>query len=65
MATRTDGNTKRATTNTVTAMRRSAQSRQCPKCQRKSALKRYDDGTYSGVFCRWDDCDYKRLSGEI
>lgn len=42
------------------AMKRSAESRQCPKCGRKSAIKRLpaDDRYESVRWCRWDDCDY-------
>lgn len=49
MATYNDGNVRKATANTVTAMRRSAERRQCPECGRKSAMVRTDDGR----FCRW------------
>ena len=37
-------------------MQRSAERRQCPKCDRKAALIREDFGTY----CRW--CDYEKLA---
>lgn len=51
MATRLDGNVRKATANTVTSMRRSAESRRCPKCQRKSALRR--DAEMRATYCRW------------
>jgi hypothetical protein len=46
---------------TQKAMRKSASDRQCPKCQRKSALKyhSFGDGT-SVTYCRWQDCEYER-----
>lgn len=51
MATYLDGNRRRATPNTVTAMKRSAESRKCPECGRKSAL-RYDV-ELGASYCRW------------
>jgi hypothetical protein len=51
MATRLDGNVRKATANTVTAMKRSAASRQCPECGRKSAL--VHDAEYRQTACRW------------
>jgi hypothetical protein len=46
------------------AMSRSAERRQCPKCNRKSALVRLprdlDRGYASMTYCRWADCDYER-----
>ncbi len=43
-------------------MRRSAESRRCPKCQRKSALVRLPrtDEFLAMTYCRWNDCDYER-----
>ena len=55
MATYLDGNVRKATANTVTAMKRSAATRRCPECGRKSALIR--DHEYRQTACRW--------SGEI
>lgn len=55
MATFQNGNRRSATQNTVTSMKRSAESRQCPKCRRKSALIREVD-TEAGTIitiCRW------------
>lgn len=60
MATYTDGGRSRATPNTVTAMKRSAEARRCPTCKRKSALVRPPDG---GTYCRWEDCSYERTTG--
>jgi len=57
MATYLDGNVRKATPNTVAAMRRSAASRQCPKCKRKSALKFVSDADGFGSICRWEGCD--------
>lgn len=44
MATYQSGNVRKATSNSVKAAERSAKSRQCPKCGRKSALKHYSGG---------------------
>lgn len=62
MATRQDGNVRKATTNTVKAMERSAKSRQCPKCGRKSALVTYSDDLMFGRACRWEDCNYESMT---
>lgn len=51
MATYLDGNVRKATANTVKAMTRSAERRQCPKCGRKSALVR--DTEMRATYCRW------------
>ena len=61
MATYLDGNVRKATANTVAAMRRSAERRRCPECDRKSALSRYDEDDGFGWYCRWDDCGYDRI----
>jgi len=45
-------------------MKRSAASRQCPKCGRKSAMvrikpeDRYDEFV-PYAYCRWEDCGYE------
>lgn len=44
--------------NIAAAQRASATARQCPKCERKAALIRYSDDMFSGMYCRWPDCDY-------
>lgn len=62
MATRRDGNVKKATANTVNAMERSASSRQCPKCGRKSAMKFHADDLMFGSACRWADCGYENMT---
>lgn len=62
MATYKDGNVHRATPNTVTAARRSAENRRCPKCGRKSALVHLSEPTQFGRACRWDDCDYASMT---
>lgn len=64
MATRLDGNVRKATANTVTAMVNSARVRQCPKCGRKSALVRVSEDWGYGSYCRWKyetppRCDYE------
>lgn len=68
MATYLDGNVRKATANTVTAMKRSATNRRCPECGRKSALIR--DAEYRQTACRWSAetgkdgkplCTYARL----
>jgi hypothetical protein len=61
MSTYTSGGVSRATTNTVKAMARSAESRQCPKCDRKSALKFVSDEHGFGHVCRWQDCGYEHI----
>jgi len=61
MATNTSGGNSRATRNTQIAMTFSAESRRCPKCNRKSALKFHTDDYSYGTFCRWDDCTYTNL----
>jgi hypothetical protein len=53
MATYQDGNVRKATANTVKAMHRSAESRKCPECGRKSALKFLSDEVKFGRYCRW------------
>ena len=60
MATYLSGNVRKATANTVKAMERSAGARQCPKCDRKSALKRVSDELMYGTACRW--CDYESIT---
>lgn len=63
MATRLDGNVRKATPNTVTAMRRSAEMRRCPKCKRGSALVHVGDQDILSA-CRWAEqgkCDYVSL----
>ena len=52
---------RKVRTGTKLAMRRNAATRQCPKCERKSALKsqRFGDGT-GVIYCRWQDCDYEK-----
>lgn len=37
----------------------SAESRRCPKCRRKSAIKREVVPGQVIAYCRWDDCDYE------
>jgi ribosomal protein S27AE len=57
MATFQDGGRRRATANTVTAMKRNADRRRCPKCGRGAALVRLEDV----IACRWGlegKCDY-------
>lgn len=61
MATYQSGNVRKATPNTVTAMVRSAESRRCPKCRRKSALKFHSDDTCFGHYCRWADCGWSGI----
>lgn len=63
MATFQDGGRRRATTNTVKAMERSAAARQCPKCGRKSALSRVSDEWQFGHYCRW--CGYENITQRI
>ena len=56
MATTKGSNTNKATANTKAAMSRSAANRQCPNCERKSAMKFVSDEYGFGSACRW--CDY-------
>jgi Zn ribbon nucleic-acid-binding protein len=58
MATRLDGNVRKATANSVKAAQRSAESRKCPECQRKSAMVYFNDGVVAGSECRW--CGFAR-----
>lgn len=62
MARFTSGGVSKATANTITAMRRSAESRRCPKCGRGSALKFHSDEYGFGSYCRWPDCGYERIT---
>ncbi len=41
---------------------RRAESRRCPKCQRKSALKIVVHYGQAVSYCRWDDCDYENAT---
>lgn len=61
MATYQDGGRRRATPNSVTAAKRSAEKRRCPKCERKSALVFISEETRFGSACRWDDCAYTNM----
>lgn len=61
MATYTSGGRKRATANTVTAMERSAKTRQCPDCGRKSALVRYSDEIMYGTACRYCGAEHMTM----
>jgi hypothetical protein len=51
MATFQDGGRRRATANTVTAMKRSADARRCPGCKRGAALRR--DAVMRATYCYW------------
>ena len=62
MATYQSGGVRRATANSVKAAERSAASRQCPKCGRKSALRHHSDDFSFGTACRWPDCGYENLT---
>jgi hypothetical protein len=55
-------NVHRATANTVTSMKASAEKRQCPTCGRKSALVFVSDDYHFGHGCRWPDCGYERFT---
>lgn len=35
-----------------------AKRRQCPKCQRKSALVKVENLYGRGLVCQWDDCQH-------
>jgi Zn ribbon nucleic-acid-binding protein len=58
MATRQDGNVRKATPNSIKAAQRSAESRQCPQCGRKSAMVAFDYDIVFGSECRW--CGFAR-----
>ena len=45
---------------TSVAMKRHAEARQCPKCQRKSALTLAVFDEFVLYVCRWKDCNYER-----
>lgn len=62
MATFQNGSVRTATANSVKAAARSAASRQCPKCGRKSALRSHSDDFCYGTACRWEDCGYENLT---
>lgn len=62
MARHTSGGVSKATSNTVAAMKRSAEKRRCPECGRGSALKFHSDEFGYGTYCRWDDCKYERIT---
>jgi ribosomal protein S27AE len=46
---------------TSKAMLRIAESRKCPKCGRKAALKSHSDEFSFGSYCRWEDCGYEHI----
>jgi ribosomal protein L37AE/L43A len=50
--------TRRHREATSAAMKKDASHRRCPKCERKSALKRVVEGDLWMVTCRW--CDYEK-----
>jgi ribosomal protein S27AE len=62
VATHQSGGVRRATSNSTKSAQRSAESRKCPNCGRKSALKFHSDDFGFGSYCRWDDCDYERIT---
>jgi ribosomal protein S27AE len=62
MATFQSGNVRKATANSVTAAKNSAETRQCPKCGRKSALKWHADELMYGHACRYADCGYENMT---
>ena len=43
------------------AMSRIAESRKCPQCGRKSALKHHSDDFSYGSYCRWESCGYQSI----
>lgn len=56
MATYRDGNVRKATPNSVTAAKNSAERRRCPKCRRKSAV--VHSAEMRMTYCRWSDPDF-------
>ena len=46
---------------TSKAMRRIAESRKCPKCGRRMALKHHSDEWSFGSYCRWEGCGYESI----
>jgi len=60
MATYLNGSVNSATPNSRKAAARSAENRQCPKCERKSALRHVSEPEWFGSACRWQDCGYVR-----
>lgn len=58
MATTQSGGNTRATANTVAAMQRSADNRQCEQCERKSAMVKFSEADSFGSRCRW--CGWTR-----
>lgn len=62
MATYQSGGVRRSTPNSRTAASSSAKKRQCPRCQRKSALVFISEDVHFGFACRWPDCGYANLT---
>lgn len=62
MATFQSGSVRKATANSVKAAARSAESRRCPRCGRKSALRHHSDDLMYGTACRWADCGYENMT---
>lgn len=59
MTRRTADQVRRIRAGTSEAMKRVAKARQCPKCGRKSAIKKVysEDVSFVSKVCRW--CDYE------
>ena len=58
------GRSRADTANQIASKRRRAELRRCPKCGRGSALRDYQDDTFTGQYCYWSEqgkCDYKNL----
>jgi hypothetical protein len=53
MATYTSGGRRKATANSVTAAKNSAEKRRCRACNRKSAMQFHSDDFGFGSTCRW------------
>ena len=51
-----------ATTNKSSAARRSAESRRCKKCNRKSATETVVFESQVVRYCTHDDCDYESVT---
>lgn len=62
MATTQNGNIRSATPNSRKAAAKSAESRKCPRCGRKSATRFYSDDLMYGRACRWADCGWESMT---
>lgn len=60
MTTKKRALSRRKSGNVAAGQVRSAESRQCPRCERGGAMVRFSDEDAFGAQCRWPDCGYYR-----